>query len=160
MRGKLSSRQTLRARSGLLNRRIMTGVIWLSYSSSLIFVAMRMTIPNGFGPPPPNSTDLRSSGKTLTLKNSSGKSSDSATVSSSLKVVSKCFRTARLIQLTSRMLLSLSRTSIRGCRCHPSTQSEAYQRSLHFCCLAPGNVLCSNASLAQHVSSVCSLSAS
>lgn len=86
MSGRLSSRQTRRARSGLPNSRTTTGVIFKSYSSSESFLLIRITRAKTFGPPPPNSTDLRSSGKILTLKKSSGKSSDSATVSSSLNL--------------------------------------------------------------------------
>lgn len=87
IRGRLSRRQTRRARSGLLKSRTMTGVICESYSSSESFLLMRITSAKTFGPPPPNSADLSSSGSTLTLKNSSGKSSDSATASSSLMFV-------------------------------------------------------------------------
>lgn len=84
--GRLSSRQTRSARSGLENNRTMTGVICAVYSSSDSFLPMRIMSDMTFGPPPPNSADLSNSGKILILKNSSGKSSDSAMVSSSLEV--------------------------------------------------------------------------
>ena len=62
---------------------MITGVIFDSHSSSESFFPIFITDAKTLGPPPPNSTDFRSSGSTFTLKNSSGKSS--ATSSNSLK---------------------------------------------------------------------------
>ena len=82
MFGRLSSRHTLIARSGFEKSLTITGVILDSHSSSDSFFPIFITDVNTFGPPPPNSIDFRSSGRTLTQKNSSGKSS--ATSSNSL----------------------------------------------------------------------------
>lgn len=68
IKGKLSSRHTRIARSGLPNSRIIAGVILLSNSSSVSFLLIFITTPKTFGPPPPNSTDLRSSGRIFILK--------------------------------------------------------------------------------------------
>lgn len=65
-------------RSGLANNRTTTGVIWASYSSSDSFCPICITVPNTLAPPPPNSTDLSSSGSTFILKKSAGKSSATA----------------------------------------------------------------------------------
>ncbi len=81
MRGRLSSKHTLIARSGFPNRRIRTGVILASKSSFDSFVAIFMTTPKALGPPPPNSTDFSSSGRIFILKKSSGKSSVSCSKS-------------------------------------------------------------------------------
>ena len=70
------------ARSGFANNRTMTGVSFELYSSSDNLAPIFMTEANTFGPPPPNSTDLSSSGSTLALKYSSG--NPLATSSSSL----------------------------------------------------------------------------
>lgn len=66
--GRLSSRQTRMARSGLLKSRTSTGVTLDSNSSSVSFLDIFMTTAKTFGPPPPNSTDFRSSGRTFILK--------------------------------------------------------------------------------------------
>lgn len=81
MTGRLSSRHTLIPLSGFEKSLIMTGVIFKVYSSSDNLAPIFITDAKTFGPPPPNSTDLRSSGKTLALKNSSGKSSDTSSSS-------------------------------------------------------------------------------
>ena len=74
MRGRLSSKQTRIARSGLANGLTMTGVTRASYCSSERLAAILTTEAKTLGPPPPNSTDFNSSGRTLMLKYSSGKS--------------------------------------------------------------------------------------
>ena len=81
MFGKLSSRHTLIARSGLEKSLTITGVMRDSQSSSDRFFPIFITEANTFGPPPPNSIDFRSSGRTLTQKNSSGKSSETSSSS-------------------------------------------------------------------------------
>lgn len=81
--GKLSNRQTRSARSGLANRRTMTGVSLELNSSEDNLDPILIIAPRTLGPPPPNSTDFNSSGSTFILKNSSGKSSVSP--SSSLR---------------------------------------------------------------------------
>lgn len=81
MNGRLSSRQTRRALSGLPNKRTMTGVNLELYSSGDSFVPIFKMAVKTFGPPPPNSTDLSNSGRTFILKNSSGKSSESSSSS-------------------------------------------------------------------------------
>lgn len=63
----------------------MNGVIFDSKSSEGNLAASFSTMVRALGPPPPNSTDLTSSGRTLDLKNSSGKSS--VTFSNSLAAV-------------------------------------------------------------------------
>ena len=80
--GRLSSRHTLIARSGFAKSLMMTGVIFDSQSSSESLMPIFITDVKTLGPPPPNSTDFRSSGRTLMLRYSSGISS--ATWSSSL----------------------------------------------------------------------------
>ena len=77
IRGKLSNKHTLMARSGFPNNRMTTGVTRVSKSSFESLAPIFITRLNAFGPPPPNSTDLRSSGRTFILKKSSGKSSAS-----------------------------------------------------------------------------------
>ena len=73
--GRLSSRQTRMARSEFANSRMTTGCTRAVKSSSDSLVAIFMTTPKAFGPPPPNSTAFSNSGKTFILKKSSGKSS-------------------------------------------------------------------------------------
>jgi hypothetical protein len=81
MSGRLSSKHTLIALSGFPKSRISTGVILASKSSLDNFVAIFKTTPKALGPPPPNSTDFSSSGRTFILKKSSGKSSVSCSKS-------------------------------------------------------------------------------
>lgn len=75
---KFSSNETLNARSGFENKRTITGVTLELYSSCDSLLPIFTMAPSTFGPPPPNSTDLRSSGSTFILKKSSGKSSESS----------------------------------------------------------------------------------
>ena len=76
--GRLSSRHTLIARSGFENNLMMTGVTLVLNCSSERPEPILMTEDKTCGPPPPNSTDFSNSGKTLTLKNSSGRSSETS----------------------------------------------------------------------------------
>lgn len=64
---------------------MITGVIVESYSSSDKVAPNFMTKEKTLGPPPPNSTDFKSSGSTLVPTNSFGKSS--ATSSSALGII-------------------------------------------------------------------------
>ena len=68
IKGRLSRRQTLIARSGLLKSLITIGVTLASKSSSVSFVLIFITTAKTLGPPPPNSTDFRSSGSIFILK--------------------------------------------------------------------------------------------
>ncbi len=68
MSGKLSNRQTRMARSGLAKSRTTAGVTFVSNSSSESFLEIFMTTAKTLGPPPPNSTDFRSSGRTFIRK--------------------------------------------------------------------------------------------
>lgn len=74
--GKLSSRQTRIARSGLPNILTIKGIILVSKSSDGSLLAILRVTEMAFGPPPPNSTDFINSGRTFILKKSSGKSSE------------------------------------------------------------------------------------
>lgn len=86
IRGKLSNRQTRRARSGFPNRRTTTGVNLALNSSGESLDPIFRVAPRTLGPPPPNSTDLSNSGSTFILKKSSGKSSERPSSSLQMKI--------------------------------------------------------------------------
>ena len=81
IRGRLSSKQTRIARSGLAKSLTITGVTRASYCSSDRVAAIFTIEARTRGPPPPNSTDFNSSGRTLALKYSSGKSLETSSSS-------------------------------------------------------------------------------
>jgi hypothetical protein len=68
IRPRLSSRNTRVALSGKENNLTTAGVILPSHSSSDSFSPILSTASKTLGPPPPNSTDFRSSGRIFILK--------------------------------------------------------------------------------------------
>lgn len=102
MRGRLSSRHTLIARSGLAKSRTINGASRASNSSSESFPPIFIIALNTFGPPPPNSTDFCSSGRIFILKKSSGKSS--VRRSSSLKLSAASYISNNAIHLLKKLI--------------------------------------------------------